>query len=67
MTVLVPFERLLVLANAITLAVFVLVDLALWRLRWRGPPPAGRFHAPVWVAPVAAALSLALLVSEVLF
>ena len=64
-TLLVPFERLLVLANAITLAVFTLVDLALWRLRRAGPPANG-FHAPIWVAPAAAAFSAALLLSEIL-
>ena len=37
-TVLVPFEHLLALSNAITLTLFALVDLALWRLRWKGQP-----------------------------
>lgn len=66
-TVLVPFERLLALSNAITLAVFTLVDLALWRLRWLGPPPAESFHAPAWVPPAAAASCLALMACEVMF
>jgi amino acid transporter len=65
-TLLVPFRHLLVFANAITLVVFVLVDLALWRLRLLGPPPAEGFHAPIWVPPAAALVSLTLLVAEIL-
>lgn len=66
-TLLVPFERLLALSNAITLAVFALVDLALWRLRLLGPPAADGFHAPTWVPPLAAVLCIALMASELLF
>jgi amino acid transporter len=65
-TLLVPFERLVALSNAITLAVFALVDLALWRLRLLGPPPTEGFHAQAWVPPVAAASSIALMASELL-
>jgi basic amino acid/polyamine antiporter, APA family len=63
----VPFRHLLVFANAITLTVFVLVDLALWRLRLMGAPPAEGFHAPIWVPPVAALVSVILLVAEFVF
>jgi len=66
-TLAVPFSRLLVVANAITLIVFTLVDLALWRLQRLGPPAAEGFHAPAWVPPVAALLSAVMLVSEILF
>ncbi|HTM78218.1 MAG TPA: amino acid permease [Devosia sp.] len=66
-TVAVPFERLLALSNAITLAIFTLVNLALWKLRLQGPPPDDSFHAPAWVPPVAAASCLALMACEVLF
>jgi amino acid transporter len=66
-TVLVPLERLLAMSNAVTLAVFALVDLALWRLRLLAPPPVESFHAPAWVPPLAAASSLALMACEVLF
>lgn len=61
---LVPFDRLLVLADALTLAVFALVDLALWRVkRLRAAvPPA--FAVPRWLPPVAAALSLGLIAAE---
>ncbi|MDR3534868.1 MAG: APC family permease [Acetobacteraceae bacterium] len=60
---LVPFEHLLVLTNLLTLGVFTLVDLALWRLQWRDPARAG-FHAPGWVPPLAALLSIALILAE---
>ena len=62
----VPFEPLLVLTNALTLGVFVLVDLALWRLHRAGPPAAGGFVAPRWVPPVAALLALLLMGAEFL-
>ena len=65
-TLLVPFRQLLVFANAITLVVFVLVDLALWRLRLLSSPPAEGFRAPIWVPPVAALVSLILLAAELL-
>ncbi len=65
-TVLVPFEHLLALSNAITLTLFVLVDLALWRLHRLGPPPGG-FRAPAWVPPVAVATCAVLLVCELVF
>ena len=61
----VPFEPLLVLTNALTLGVFVLVNLALWRLH--RTTPAGRgFVAPRWVPPVAALLSAMLIAAEFL-
>jgi len=63
---LVPFERLLVLTNALTLVVFLLVALALWNVQRRQRPVAGQFAAPRWVPPCAAALSLILLMSEFL-
>ncbi|MBU6499657.1 MAG: amino acid permease [Rhodospirillales bacterium] len=63
---LVPFERLLVLTNAITLGVFFVVDLALWRVQRREPAAAGAFTAPRWVPPLAAAFALALLLAEIL-
>ena len=62
----VSFERLLVVSNAITLAVFVLVDLALWRLQLRGTVAEG-FRAPPWVRPIAAATCMMLLVAVLLF
>jgi amino acid transporter len=59
-----PFTSLLVLANTVTLAVFVAVDLALWRLHRRRLPPGDDFRVPRWLPPGAAALSLALMISE---
>lgn len=57
------FEQLLVATNVLTLAVFLLVALALWRVRRAGgPPPA--FVAPIWVPPAAAMACLALLLAE---
>lgn len=61
---LIPFERLLVLANALTLGIFVVVDLALWRIQ-RGQPVGESFFAvPHWVPPAAAALAVGLIVAE---
>jgi amino acid transporter len=63
MALFLPFERLLALANVITLAIFVLVDLALWRVQRSGP--ATGFGVPRFVPPLAAALAAGLLVAEV--
>lgn len=60
----IPFDRLLVLADGLTLVVFALVDLALWRIKRAGPPPDGAFIVPRWLPPAAAALSLALIAAE---
>jgi len=65
-TLALPFERLLVLTNLLTLGLFVLVDLALWRLQRAGPPPEGGFAAPRWVPPTAALLALSLIGAEFL-
>lgn len=62
---LIPFDRLLAMANALTLGVFVVVDLALWRIQRRQPAGEGIFVVPHWVPPTAAALALALIVAEV--
>ena len=64
--VLVSFEQLLVLTNALTLAIFVLVDLALWRVQRTGQRPTAGFAAPPWVPPVAAVLAAGLMLSELL-
>ena len=37
---LIPFEQLLVFANAVTLSIFALIDFALWHLRRNAPPTA---------------------------
>ena len=61
---LIPFERLLALANALTLGVFIVVDLALWRIQRRQPAGEGVFAVPHWVPPLAAALAIGLIVAE---
>ena len=65
-TVALPFEKLLVLSNAITLGIFLAVDLALLAMRAREPAPAGVFTAPRWAPATAALLSAALLAAELL-
>ncbi len=65
-TLILPFERLLALTNLLTLGLFVLVDLALWRLhRLDTPSPVG-FAAPRWVPPLAAVAALTLIGAEIL-
>lgn len=59
-----PFERLLALANALTLGIFAVVDIALWRIQRRHPAGEGVFAVPRWVPPVAAALAVGLIVAE---
>jgi amino acid transporter len=58
------FERLLAVATLVTLVIFILVALALWRLHQLGPGPAGTFTAPRWVPPLAALGALGLIVSQ---
>jgi amino acid transporter len=62
---LVPFERLLELANALTLGIFAVVDIALWRIQRTQPAGAGVFAVPRWVPPAAAALAVGLIISKV--
>jgi amino acid transporter len=62
---LVPFERLLALANALTLGIFAVVDIALWRIQRRQPAGDGVFAVPRWVPLAAAAFAVGLIVSEV--
>jgi basic amino acid/polyamine antiporter, APA family len=54
-TVILPFHALLRLSTTLTLLVFVLVSLSLWRLQPRAPRPDLAFHVPRWV-PIAATL-----------
>lgn len=63
-SVLIPFERLLGLANALTLGIFVIVDLALWRIQNGQPAGAGIFAVPPWVPPIAATSAVALILAE---
>jgi len=63
---LLPFEKLLLLTNALTLAVFAIVNMALWRAKRRDPAPAGVLRTPAWLGPVSAALSLGLILTTLL-
>jgi basic amino acid/polyamine antiporter, APA family len=63
---LVPFEQLLVLTNAVTLGVFALIDMALWRVQQREPVVEGDFAIPHWVPPLAALLAIVLMLAEIL-
>jgi amino acid transporter len=49
----------------LTLLVFALVDLSLWRIRRRQPEAAG-FAAPGFVPPVAALVSILMVAAEML-
>jgi basic amino acid/polyamine antiporter, APA family len=62
---LIPFEGLLALANALTLGIFAVVDIALWRIQRRQPAGEGVFAVPRWVPPAAAALAVGLILAEV--
>ncbi len=62
---LMPFERLLALANALTLGIFAAVDLALWRIQRRQPAGEDVFAVPRWVPPAGATRSLVLIVAAV--
>jgi APA family basic amino acid/polyamine antiporter len=60
----IPFEHLLSLTNALTLSIFALVDLALWRIQHSQAAGEGVFTVPRWVPPVAAILALMLILAE---
>ena len=62
----VSFEQLLVLTNALTLGIFVLVDLALWRVHRNSKAAAPGFVTPGWIPPVAAVLAAGLMLAELL-
>lgn len=61
---LIPFDKLLAVANTLTLGIFAVVDLALWRIQRRQPAGEGCFAVPHWVPPAAAALAVGLIVAE---
>jgi amino acid transporter len=63
---LVPFEHLLVAANAVTLGIFFLVDVALWLVHRRETARPAGFSVPRWIPPVAALLTVALIVGELM-
>ena len=65
LTVAVPFLHLVAVTSTITLLVFALVNLALWRLQRRQPRDAG-FRVPQFIPPVAALANLVLAVAQFL-
>ncbi|MBX9847619.1 MAG: amino acid permease [Xanthobacteraceae bacterium] len=60
-SVLIPFKQLVGFANTLTLGIFVLVDLALWRIQNTRPTGERAFAVARWVPPVAAASAVALI------
>lgn len=58
------FDGLLVLTNVLTLAIFSVVDLALWRVHRTHGIPAPSFKVPGWLPLAAAAVSLILVFAE---
>ena len=58
------FEGLLVLTNVLTLAIFSVVDLALWRAHAMRGIDAASFKVPRWLPLAAAAVSLILVFAE---
>lgn len=60
-----PFEALLRLTNALTLGVFAVVNAALWRAKRRTPESAG-LNTPIWLPPLAALMCLGLILAEML-
>ncbi len=58
---LMPFEHLLALANALTLGIFAAVDIALWRIHARQPAGNDIFTVPRWVPLAGAVLSVGMI------
>jgi amino acid transporter len=66
-TVTLPFDALLRVSTTLTLLIFTLVSLSLWRLQQRQPRQAPDFRVPQWV-PIAAALgNIALIAAQFRF
>ncbi len=58
-----PFERLLAVANALTLAIFLFVDFALLLVKRRKSSPRPAFCVPGWIPPVAFAVTMVMLLA----
>jgi APA family basic amino acid/polyamine antiporter len=65
-TAAVDFIGLVTLTSAVNLCVFIIVNLALWRLHGIAPRHDLQVHAPRWCPPLAAGFSLALLLIAIL-
>jgi APA family basic amino acid/polyamine antiporter len=66
LVVAVPFSALVQTTSTITLLIFTLVNLSLWRLKARDPRPDLAIRAPVWVPPLGALTCLGLIAAAVL-
>jgi APA family basic amino acid/polyamine antiporter len=60
-----PFDQLLALANALTLGIFATVDIALWRIQKQRSAGEGVFTVPRWVPLAGAALSVGMIAAAV--
>ena len=60
-----PIATLAGTTSLVTLVVFALCNLALWRLKRIGPPPPAAPNLPVWLPVAGAAVSLAVLAVEI--
>ncbi len=65
LTVAVPFLHLVAVTSTITLLIFAIVNIALWRLQQQRPRSAG-FRVPRFIPPVAALANVALAVAQFL-
>jgi amino acid transporter len=61
-----PLVTLAQLTSTITLVVFIVINAALWRLKRRGPGPAGTFTLPRWVPALGALLCAVFLLLQLL-
>ena len=60
------FKSLIVIANLLTLAIFIVVNLALLRVRSTHGVSDGVFAAPVWVPAMGVILSLLMMIAHFL-
>lgn len=60
-----PIATLAGTTSLVTLAVFALCNLALWRLKRRGSAPAEAPNLPIWLPVIGALVSLAVLAVEI--
>jgi hypothetical protein len=63
---LIPFEQLIALADALTLAIFAAVEIALWRVQRCMPQIRNQCSIGRFVPPLAAALTLLLMLAELI-
>jgi len=65
LALLLPLVSLAKLTSAMVLVVFILVNVALLRIKKLGPPPAGVRSVPVWIPALGAVASAAILLAAV--